>query len=420
VAQQSQENRVDHRSAVMWTLVAAVGFLGGWVLHDELNTPAAASPPAAVAGETGQAPAVTEADSAAAAAPPTVVPVVVAITWPPTPDPTGSTPSPSAPIVVGGAPVAGQPGSPPASTARAPHPTARPSVSAAPAQPAGGATVSTWNVVVANDGSVVLMGSHGRLLANTGSPSQGATIALDTDGSTIETGDSGVAVVPGVPGVPGAPGAPGGTLASTGTVSSAAGAGGAAAVPLLPVADFEDHSVHVVGNDQIVTNDDSNGFINRDGQINSNTGDTDSSAINALDVTDSRIRSGSSAGIEDEPAEDEFVATGAGEVEPTPAPAPAPPGGATSLPGTSLPAGAADADAEDDPVGAEVHDKSVHSTGTRNAVTQDDSSLVMGGTGHVNAQAGDSDTAGIVAMGVHGSDLESGCAGTSCGAAGTP
>lgn len=61
----------------------------------------------------------------------------------------------------------------------------------------------------------------------------------------------------------------------------------------------------------------------------------------------------------------------------------------------------------------------MHSTGTGNAVTQDDSSLVLGGTGHVNAQAGDSDTSGIVAMGVHAAVLESGCAGTHCPGAGT-
>lgn len=57
---------------------------------------------------------------------------------------------------------------------------------------------------------------------------------------------------------------------------------------------FEDHSVNVTGNDEIATYDDSNVFINRNGPINANTGDTDSSGLNAVDVTDSTVKSGAS------------------------------------------------------------------------------------------------------------------------------
>ena len=37
------------------------------------------------------------------------------------------------------------------------------------------------------------------------------------------------------------------------------------------IAGYEDHSVAVFGNDQVVTYDDSNVFIDRDGAINANT-----------------------------------------------------------------------------------------------------------------------------------------------------
>lgn len=258
--------------------------------------------------------------------------------------------------------------------------------------------------MIASDGSVVLMGANGRLLANTGHTSDGASVALDADASVIRTGTSGGAAVPAAV-VPG-------TAGTTPAVRSGTTSGNPAAdLPGAGVADFEDHSVHVVGHGQIVTNDDSNAFLDRDGQINSNTGDTDSSAVNALDVTGSSIRSGSSAGVPDEPGEDEI-----GDDESASA---APDGDAAPAAATPAPVTPPDGDDAD---GAEVQDLSVHATGTRNAVTQDDSSLLMGGTGHVNAQAGDSDTAGVVAMGVHDAVIESGCAGTMCDPvpAGTP
>ncbi len=43
-----------------------------------------------------------------------------------------------------------------------------------------------------------------------------------------------------------------------------------------------------------------------------------------------------------------------------------------------------------------------------NIVTYDDSNVVIGGTGDVNAQIGDSDTGGAVVIGVHDSDVEAG------------
>lgn len=375
-----QVERADRRSAAVWWLAGAVGFLGGWVVHDELTTPAAALADAATVSPAASAP------PAAPPAAPVVAPVVVHVAIPAAPVASETLASFAAPVATT------------ASTDVAPQdrdgagaPTAlRPSPATTSAPSA--TTVTSWQVVVASDGSVVLVGDDGRLVASTGDASRGATVALDSDSSTIETGDSGTSAPARVPA---------GARAATGPQPGAAAApgpnGGATAAVLEDaVADLEDHSVHVVGSGQIVTNDDSNAFVERDGQINSNTGDTDSSAVNALDVTDSRVRSGSSAGIPDEPGEDTLGAE-------APAAAPA----VLATPAT-------------DAAGAEIHDKSVHSTGTGNAVTQDDSSLVLGGSGHVNAQAGDSDTAGIVAMGVHGSVLESGCAGTSCEPPATP
>lgn len=408
---EQQGQRSDHRSTVMWLLIAAVGFLGGWIVHDELSTSAAAA--------TTPAAAVTAAPGAAA--PATVVPVVVAVTAAPgstgsTGSPGGvavsvTTPQPAATPSVTTAPDAATPSRPSTSvpaSAGLPPTTAtgdgRSTTAATPAPAAGSST--TWNVVMASDGSVVLMGANGRLLANTGHASGGATVALDADATLIQTGVSAEGATP-VAAVAGH----GGTATSSAR-SVPVGAGAPVSLDaVLPggLADVEDHSVHVVGAGQIVTNDDSNAFLDRNGQINSNTGDTDSSAVNALDVTQSRIRSGSSAGVPDEPGEDEI-----GDAETTAATDLGDPTSAAAPTTPPEPPAATE--------GAEFQDVSVHTTGTRNAVTQDDSSLIRGGTGHVNAQAGDSDTAGIVAMGVHDAEIESGCAGTMCSPtpAGTP
>ena len=232
---------------------------------------------------------------------------------------------------------------------------------------------------------------------------------------------------------------------------------------------FEDHSVSVLGNDQIVTYDDSNVFIARNGQINANTGDTDSSGLNAVDVVGSRVRAGNSGDGEgnDDENEDEDEDTGQGEEEEveeeeaTPLPL-------RTLAGTSqtrtspvyVETASADAestDSSDDEdengtdesaedgipvfdllpgatyatvtdegasiatgrssfvVGADGYDDvSIRTRGDRNIVTYDDSNVVIGGTGKVNAQIGDSDTGGAVVMGIYGSDVAAGCEGDLC------
>ncbi len=58
------------------------------------------------------------------------------------------------------------------------------------------------------------------------------------------------------------------------------------------ISGYEDHSLDVAGRDHVVTYDDSNVFIARNGQINANTGDTDSAGLNVIDVTGSVVHSG--------------------------------------------------------------------------------------------------------------------------------
>jgi hypothetical protein len=291
------------------------------------------------------------------------------------------------------------------------------------------------------------------------------------------------------------------------------------------ISGFEDHSVSVIGNDQVVTYDDSNVFIERNGPVNANTGDTDSSGLNVVDVTGSRIRSGNSGDAE----EDGYALSGGDEDGQQPAPQENPPAGQAQPPAgqpsgrqggseggsqpvvtrvssahsnlsaeapagqtpspsgrprpgrsqggpnggpkggskggsqdlrtrvaatgpnqpTAPPDDASSADGAvaapnaapsypplqggqsfgtvtDEGSSAEIGDNnyvvgadgfddvSIRSSGNRNIVTYDDSNLVIGGSGPVNAQIGDSDTGGTVVMGVHASDVEGGCEGDLC------
>jgi hypothetical protein len=50
----------------------------------------------------------------------------------------------------------------------------------------------------------------------------------------------------------------------------------------------------------------------------------------------------------------------------------------------------------------------MHVTGNHNVATEDDGNVVIGGRGDVNAQIGDSDTSGAVAMHTVNSVVESG------------
>ena len=222
---------------------------------------------------------------------------------------------------------------------------------------------------------------------------------------------------------------------------------------------FEDHSVSVLGNDQIVTYDDSNVFVNRNGTINANTGDTDSSGLNAVDVIDSLVRAGNSGdgeGNDDEVEEEEELASPAPRlrrprrIQAAAAPAPkaatrAPRAAAPSTSSSDDEDAAGNDEAAEDAgfladlatagplstvtdegasaatgpnnlvVGADgFDDVSIRSQGDRNVVSYDDSNVVIGGTGKVNAQIGDSDTGGAVVMGIRRSDVRAGCEGDLC------
>ena len=59
--------------------------------------------------------------------------------------------------------------------------------------------------------------------------------------------------------------------------------------------EWETYRSDVAGKNIMLTTDDSNLSVNRDGKINGNTGDTDASGLNVTDATDSFIRGSESA-----------------------------------------------------------------------------------------------------------------------------
>ncbi|GAA2233957.1 hypothetical protein GCM10010413_36350 [Promicromonospora sukumoe] len=281
--------------------------------------------------------------------------------------------------------------------------------------------------VLAADGSVVYVGADGRLVANTGAVSSSGVLALGSRGSDLRSGRS---TAPATTRTTGDSEASGGTTAMTHGNDSFGGLfEGYGTGRSLAISGFEDHSVSVVGSDQVVTYDDSNVFLARNGRINANTGDTDSSGLNTVDVTGSVVRSGNSGDAEDEEGDDadeeedgeNGEAPEQDEQEDGDEPAgPAVPVTGPAVTGTShatvTDEGASSATGDGALViGADgFDDVSIRSRGDGNVVTYDDSNVVIGGSGPVNSQIGDSDTGGAVVMGVHGSDVRAGCEGDLC------
>ena len=144
--------------------------------------------------------------------------------------------------------------------------------------------------MLATEGSIVYIGANGQLTANTGPTGSSGVVALGVSGSDLATGTSAAGALPAPQD---AEASDPGSAHANGSFGSLLPASGAAARSIA-VSGFEDHSVSVIGDDQIVTYDDSNVFVARNGQINANTGDTDSSGLNAVDVIGSRVRSGNS------------------------------------------------------------------------------------------------------------------------------
>ena len=133
-------------------------------------------------------------------------------------------------------------------------------------------TVNQDLMVLAHDGAIVYLGDDGSLTANTGDTAASGAVVIDSVDSTLETGQSTVS----------------GARAATGVVRTPTDAVVNEFAPHLgdravAISGYENHSVNVAGDDQIVTYDDSNVFVDRDGMILSNTGDTDSSGLNAME-----------------------------------------------------------------------------------------------------------------------------------------
>lgn len=458
------EDRTPHGlSYQACAVIVAVAGMCAWVAHDVLGGTARTTPVAASAPATTSP---TQAGDVYVTAPQEAAPPVVLMV---APDGSGATAVPGAtagahPSAAGGTAAPGTAGGASAPVAAASVPGTGAVVQAAPgatpttpgqAAAAGGPSAPVVVVptgrepgsaarpqdrrvsyqVLAADGSIVYVGADGQLVANTGAVSSSGVLALGSDGSGLRSGASSVTAQD-------APAAThqndsfGGMLLGYGQGSSMA------------ISGFEDHSVSVVGSDQIVTYDDSNVFLGRDGRINANTGDTDSSGLNAVDVTGSVVRSGNSGDAEDtedeegeeEDSEDEedeepegdadgqgpdeegTGEQGTGEQGPAASPTgPAAPGPVTTGPATTGHAAVTDEGESSATgngalvVGADgFDDVSIRSRGDRNVVTYDDSNVVIGGTGPVNTQIGDSDTGGAVVMGVHGSDVRAGCEGDLC------
>ena len=397
-------------------LFAAVGVAGGWVLFQWL------SPDPSIAAQAA-APA-----AAPMAAPPTTTIVVLPVAVP------GPAPGQPAPV------------DQPSASARVPR-------QLVATIPAAGTKAPHTQLVLAQDGSIIVVGDAATLTANTGSTSSSGAVVLNSQDSTVSSGTSTLTGLVGTTATGGLASSTSGSPATTAapaqlSASTYASQGSTSIGPVDPIvaalgnalalqltgrpvamAGYEDHSVSLFGNDQIITYDDSNVFINRNGQLNSNTGDTDSSGLNAVDVVDSVVRSGDhtedgddedngdDGEEEEEPEEEEDLALQAGGP---------PDSGVTAstmtrqaLASTTIAADTAtsvDPDASSSAtgrnplvIGADGYDDvSIRSTGNRNIVTYDDSNVVIGGTGPVNAQIGDSDTSGAVVMGIRGSDVRSG------------
>ena len=335
------------------------------------------------------------------------------------------------------------------------------------------------HIVIAYDGSIVYVGDDGSLTANTGDAALGGTVALDAQSSSLSSNYAPDVLVAGPGQVAGAASSPGMAGVSTTSAQGVISGGSYADVPsnisplasafalytanrTADVAGFEDHSVLVRGLSNIVTYDDSNVFMNRDGKINANTGDTDSAGLNAIAVLRSTVSAGPHCddGCDDESIiqaeagvfdEGDVAIDGNGNVVWAPdAPNESPtdddsqddslpqdngddddsagdesPDGDVSDPeepaetrdeaDTTRP----DADTGVDPVGTPadgsltvggdgIDDLSERVDGVGNVATYDDSNVVIGGAGNVNAQIGDSDTGGTVVMDVVDSTVSGG------------
>ncbi len=269
----------------------------------------------------------------------------------------------------------------------------------------GFAIIANGNhIVIANNGAVVSVGDNTVLTANTGDAGASGVIALDVDGSAVTSGTSEVSGwTGGSTGPP--PGSPTGTQGSVSTsATSSDPAGGGPATRAVAIAGYQDRTIEVVGNGNLLTKEDSNLFYQRAGHLNGNTGDTDSSGLNVVDATGSLVRSGNS-GAPPAPAPVDQASTGPSPAAVAAAPAPGAASASVAGPNGTATATGADSLAIGGPG---VVDTSMQVQGDRNVTTSDDGNVTVGGVGDVNAQVGDSDTSGAVVMDVTGSQITTG------------
>jgi hypothetical protein len=271
------------------------------------------------------------------------------------------------------------------------------------------------NNVIATDGSVLTTGQHSPVNANTGDVSSSGTLGIDTDRSSLESGATAI----------GAPRPmdsarfaeiPSRDVARRAFKDTDPVRHVRSANTLLgrrrstAISGYEDHSVRVTGEDQKAVYDDSNLFVGRNGKINANTGDTDSSGLNTVDVSDSTVRSGDHIeGDENDDGDSDDGKKDAGARRSAPSPrirrlSNGHPSSSVTDEGESRADGSGALT-----VGGDGYDNlSVDVRGRRNTAAYDDSNVVVGGTGDVNAQIGDSDTSGAVVMGIAHSRIRSG------------
>jgi hypothetical protein len=423
------------KSAFLWVLLAGAA-VGGWIAYFSAHHATAAAAPAATTSAVTSAAtsaATPNANNAAGTAPAgTTLYITIVTGGTAATSPTAVTTSPTAARTV------------PATDAARARQVARPTNKASEVvshegRPSATTTpASAGLTVIAHDGAIVFIGDNGRLTANTGAATASGIVAMDSASSSIGSGsstrDAGGGTQSGITSLGGASSVGlGSSLATTPARAPAQatdGAGETASAPMgdfvpslddraVSIAGYEDHSVNVVGNDQVATYDDSNVFLHRDGLINANTGDTDSSGLNAVDITSSVVRSGASTdGDEADDSDDDSDGTDpdsarnviAGQAGQQAVLQPRQDVAASGT-ASSVDSDAATTASGRNPlvIGGDGFDNlAIHSTGNRNLVTYDDSNLVIGGSGKVNAQIGDSDTGGAVVMGIDHSDVEAG------------
>jgi hypothetical protein len=173
------------------------------------------------------------------------------------------------------------------------------------------------------------------------------------------------------------------------------------------IAGWENHAIDVGGDDNLVTYDDSNLFMQRIGTLNGNTGDTDTSGLNVVDAQRSVVRSGASGNSDESPDPPPFAVARPGAPSASAVLGVPTANGAASVTDIN---GVSTATAQDSLVvgGDGMDDNGVRVLGNRNVATYDDGNVTIGGLGNVNSQIGDSDTSGTVAMAIRDSHVEAG------------